>query len=238
MATLLMKFSGPLQSWGSSSKFETRHTEKYPTKSGVIGLIAGSMGLRRNDQSITSLNQINLAIRIDQPGNIIHDYHIASKYKANGEFDRNYVTNRYYIEDAIFLVGIESDDLNEINDIHSALKKPYFQPFLGRRANVITADFVQGIFEEPLMQVLREYPWQASKWFKKSRKDMTHLEIIADAPLLKNESKTIFMRDSVESFSQDHRKYNFRTVAQSTIPNPDIPGAHEHDVFQSFGKED
>lgn len=238
MTTLLMKFSGPLQSWGSSSKFETRHTEKYPTKSGVIGLIAGSMGLRRNDQRIVSLNQLNMAVRIDQPGNIIQDYQIASRYKANGELDRNYVTNRYYIEDAIFLVGIESDNLKEINDINLALREPYFQPFLGRRANTITADFVQGIFEEPLIEVLSEYPWQAAKWFKKSKKDMTHLEIIGDSKVVKEEIKTFFMRDSVKSFSQDHRKYNFRNVAQTTIPNPDNPGTHEHDAFNSIRKED
>ena len=49
MRTLLLKFAGPLQSWGTASDFEIRHTDLYPSKSAVIGLIAASLGYRRND---------------------------------------------------------------------------------------------------------------------------------------------------------------------------------------------
>ena len=38
MATLLLRLAAPLQSWGSDSKFETRKTDREPTKSGVVGL--------------------------------------------------------------------------------------------------------------------------------------------------------------------------------------------------------
>ncbi|MBR0232783.1 MAG: CRISPR-associated protein Cas5, partial [Synergistaceae bacterium] len=37
MSTLLLKLAGVLQSWGVESKFETRRTLGFPTKSGVIG---------------------------------------------------------------------------------------------------------------------------------------------------------------------------------------------------------
>ena len=37
MATLLLRLAAPLQSWGSDSKFETRKTDREPTKSGVVG---------------------------------------------------------------------------------------------------------------------------------------------------------------------------------------------------------
>ena len=40
MATLLLRLAAPLQAWGSSSKFNIRTTEREPTKSGVIGMIA------------------------------------------------------------------------------------------------------------------------------------------------------------------------------------------------------
>ena len=42
MATLLLRLAAPLQSWGSDSKFETRKTDREPTKSGVVGLLAVS----------------------------------------------------------------------------------------------------------------------------------------------------------------------------------------------------
>ena len=57
MATLLLRLSAPLQSWGAESKFETRRTEKFPTKSGVIGLLASALGYSRED-SLTDLNAL------------------------------------------------------------------------------------------------------------------------------------------------------------------------------------
>lgn len=45
MATLLLRLAAPLQSWGADSKFEIRKTNREPTKSGVIGLLAAALGL-------------------------------------------------------------------------------------------------------------------------------------------------------------------------------------------------
>ena len=47
MATLLLRLAAPLQAWGADSKFETRKTGREPTKSGVVGLLAAALGLRR-----------------------------------------------------------------------------------------------------------------------------------------------------------------------------------------------
>jgi CRISPR system Cascade subunit CasD len=44
MPVLLLRLAAPLQSWGVESKFDTRRTLGYPTKSGVIGLVASAMG--------------------------------------------------------------------------------------------------------------------------------------------------------------------------------------------------
>ncbi len=44
MATLLLRLAAPLQAWGADSKFETRKTNREPTKSGVIGLLAAALG--------------------------------------------------------------------------------------------------------------------------------------------------------------------------------------------------
>ena len=40
MATLLMRLAGPMQSWGTTSRFDQRDTGKEPSKSGVVGLLA------------------------------------------------------------------------------------------------------------------------------------------------------------------------------------------------------
>ena len=58
MATLLLRLAAPLQSWGMDSKFETRKTNREPTKSGIIGLLSAALGLRRDEtEKIEKLNQ-------------------------------------------------------------------------------------------------------------------------------------------------------------------------------------
>ncbi|MDW8358926.1 CRISPR-associated protein Cas5, partial [Thermus sp.] len=40
MPTLLLRLQGPMQAWGTRSRFDQRDTWPYPTKSGVLGLLA------------------------------------------------------------------------------------------------------------------------------------------------------------------------------------------------------
>ena len=99
----MLKFAGPLQSWGTNSHFETRHTDFYPSKSAVIGMIAASLGYRRNeDVKIRKFNDLDFAVRVDQHGNLLRDWHNA---KSDNRKDP-YTTNRYYLEDAVFVVAI------------------------------------------------------------------------------------------------------------------------------------
>lgn len=48
MSTLLLRLAAPLQAWGTESKFESRRTQREPSKSGVIGMLAAALGLRRD----------------------------------------------------------------------------------------------------------------------------------------------------------------------------------------------
>lgn len=119
--TILLKLAGPLQSWGTNSHFETRHTDLYPSKSGILGIVAGSLGLKRDDNTnIKKLNELLFATRIDQEGMILRDFQISAKYKANGIFERNYVSNRYYLSDAIFIVSLSHEDKEYIQKIYQA----------------------------------------------------------------------------------------------------------------------
>lgn len=84
MKTVLLKLSGPMQSWGTSSHFETRNTDYYPSKSAIIGIIVASFGYKRDeDEKIKKLNDLDFAVRVDQVGTLRKDFHIATKYKDN-----------------------------------------------------------------------------------------------------------------------------------------------------------
>lgn len=117
MATLLLRLAAPLQSWGSDSKFETRKTDREPTKSGVVGLLAAALGLRRDDtEGLARLNGLRFAVRADQEGSLLVDFHTAKSR------DTSYVTYRHYLQDAVFLAGLESEDEALLRELEAALR--------------------------------------------------------------------------------------------------------------------
>ncbi len=236
MKTILLKFAGPLQSWGSNSHFETRHTDYYPSKSAVIGIIAASLGYRRDeDRNIRRLNELNFAVRIDQVGTLLRDYHIARKYKSDGREDRTYVTNRYYLEDAVFVAAISHEDNSYMDEILRSLKNPYFQTFMGRRALPMCADFILDVVEDDIIEALKNYEWQAANWYKKKYKDrILTLEIYADSKLLENNVFTV-RRDRVISFSYKERKFAPRYESKINVQPVNYDAEKcidmEHDIW-------
>ena len=104
MATLLLRLAAPLQSWGADSKFETRKTNREPTKSGIIGLLAAALGLRRDDAAgLARLNGLHFAVRADREGSLLVDFHTANREEDRKKGKAPYVTYRHYLQDAVFL---------------------------------------------------------------------------------------------------------------------------------------
>ena len=129
MATLLLRLAAPLQAWGADSKFETRKTGREPTKSGVIGLLAAALGLRRDEsEALTRLTGLRFGVRVEREGQLLVDYHTA---KTQDE-KTSYVTYRHYLQDAVFLAGIESTDTALLQQLQQALLHPAFPLYLGR----------------------------------------------------------------------------------------------------------
>lgn len=234
MKTVLLKFSGPLQSWGTDSHFETRHTDTHPSKSGVIGMIAAGLGhIRGEDEKLIRLNRLGFAVRIDQVGQILRDFHTAKKYKENGDFKTTYVTNRYYLQDAVFVVALSSNDENLINEVVMAVKNPYFSLFLGRRSLPPTADLLLDIIDADAVTALKKFPWQAAEWYQK--KNSNRLQVFADDVLLAGGSIKI-RKDIPVSFSPDRgRKFNPRKEARIIIDAVVLETREEHDAFGAIG---
>lgn len=204
MATLLLRLAGPLQSWGVECKFETRRTMNYPTKSGVIGLIASAMGYSR-EQSVEDLSLLKFGVRIDRQGELLCDYHTAVSKKDI------YVTKRYYLSDAIFLVGLESDSVEFLHTIEYALKNPVYPLFLGRRSCPPTMPLVLGVRDNNLIDSLKEEKWLLENWRRKRIFDSNEkkLRIIIDNDDLNTMS---VIKDVPISFSPIHRKFLWRSV--------------------------
>ena len=222
MSTLLIRLAGPLQSWGINSNFDTRATEQYPSKSGVIGLLAAALGIRR-DGDLSALRALRFGVRVDKEGTLLRDFHTAHSAKSS------YVTYRYYLADAVFLAGVESQDEAFLRRLDDALKNPAFPLFLGRRSCPPTLPLSLGIREGVgVCDALNREPWIAPEWYQKRvqrRKEPQTLRVITDAA--PNEYGSVSVRDSPESFSPYHRKYGYRgaTERQAVSVSP------EHDPF-------
>ncbi len=239
MKTILLKFSGPMQSWGTCSHFETRHTDFYPSKSAVVGIIAASLGYRRDDfDNIKKLNELNFAVRIDQSGRLLKDYHTAKKYKKNGSIERTYVTNRYYLEDAVFVVVVSHEDDRWIREIEKSLRNPWFQPFMGRRSLPVNADFFIGIEDSGSIDSLKQLEWQAADWYKKRYHErLVRLEAFADAALMQTKHGQL-RKDRIISFSQKERKFGFRYETRFfvNVSNKLTEKTNtEHDIWSNMG---
>ncbi len=142
MHTLLLRLEGPMQSWGTTSRFDQRDTGKEPSKSGVTGLIAAAIGIPRDEwDRLKPLTELRFSVRHDRPGILRRDYQTAgcaepyTIIKANGDLSEDGVTSeRYYLVDASFLVGLEGDDHKLLKDVHEALKNPKWVLGLGRKS--------------------------------------------------------------------------------------------------------
>ncbi len=227
-SVLLMRFAGPLQSWGVESRFDRRNTERAPTKSAVIGLLASALG-RSRDDSIDDLRDLKFGVRLDQQGRRMTDFHIAQGRKSS------YVTYRDYLSDAIFLVGVEGPE-ELIQKLVIAVQSPYYPLFLGRRSCPPEGKVVLGIRQnKSLLEALSEEPWLGSI---KQVKRPDNLRLIIEAK--GNESNVGWLKDEPISFSKEHRQYEYRPYAERMIAFPLAESTEAqtlHDPLELMGGE-
>lgn len=150
MSTLLLRLAGPMQSWGTQSRFTERDTGREPSKSGVIGLLCAALGKPREEgphehPSLEELAGLGMGVRVDREGDLLVDYQTAGgthrlgdRYgvaKADGSKPGPVVSRRYYVADAAFLVGMHGDD-QLVRLLDEALLAPVWPLYLGRKAFV------------------------------------------------------------------------------------------------------
>ena len=223
MSTLLLRLAAPLQAWGSDSRFETRRTGREPTKSGVIGLLAAALGRSRAD-SVDDLCRLRFGVRVDQEGQLLRDFHTAKSDKTS------YVTRRYYLSDAVFLVGLEDEDEEYLRSLEHALRNPAFPLFLGRRSCPPTLPLCLGMRDDSLEQALRAEPSlvPVCRGDTKKRKIRVLLETGPET------YGAVVQQDLPLSFSPEHRQYGYRAVREEVWDTVPIPEPTEHDPFEEL----
>jgi CRISPR system Cascade subunit CasD len=76
---LCFRLHGPLASWGDVAVGERRPTTPHLSRSAALGLVAGALGIRRDDaEAVRALDEaFGFGSRTDSPGELLVDYHTA-----------------------------------------------------------------------------------------------------------------------------------------------------------------
>lgn len=208
---LLMACIGPMQSWGTRSRFEIRDTEREPSKSGIIGMIASALGRDREDP-LADLASLRMGVRVDREGVIKDDYQTVQKVAvASGGTPTNQVSHRHYLSDAVFLVGLEGDGVL-LGRLHGALKKPKRPLFLGRKSYVPSVPLYlsNGLVRQTILEdALINFPYLLETL---SRKNLEKNEIVCRF-IMESTARTFELRkDQPVNFQIGDRRYRDRYV--------------------------
>lgn len=220
MTVLLLRLAAPLQSWGTSSRFVRRNTDRAPSKSGVIGLLAAARGVRRTDP-LEDLAHLRVGVRIDQPGRIERDFQTARTHDGTTSMPLSY---RFYLADAVFLAAVEGDHAL-VEGLRDALLRPTFPLYLGRRSCPPAGPLPLGLRDGDMETALETEPWRASPWTQRAhRSDHVTLDTIVDCP--PDGDGGYLVRDEPLSFDPRHRDYGWRRVHEKPVevPNPHYRG--------------
>jgi CRISPR system Cascade subunit CasD len=172
MSVLLMRLAGPMQSWGTRSRFTNRDTGLEPSKSGVVGLLCAALGWPRDAETFdiagspytlaSFAGALKMAVRVDRQGRLMRDYHTAQDVPwadpTKGAQD-TMLSERFYLADSDFLVGLEGD-CGLLKQLDGALRRPVWPLFLGRKAFVPALPVSEGVRDGELLPVMSGHGWR------------------------------------------------------------------------------
>lgn len=136
-----LRLHGPLQAWGGPVIGDGRPTLPFPTRSGVLGLVAACMGIPRRDvdRLLALAEGTRVHVRVDAPGTPLVDDQTIQGHPAASETRQTIQSKRTYLCDASFVAVVVPGDRALVSTIGDAAMSPKFAPFLGRRSCVLSS---------------------------------------------------------------------------------------------------
>jgi CRISPR system Cascade subunit CasD len=178
---------------------------------------------RENWNDLEPLTQLSMAVRHDRSGVPKRDYQTAgcaatdTIIRADGAQakDGGVVSDRFYLADAAFLVGLEGGDRVLLAKCHAALHDPFWPLALGRKSYVPSEPIwlENGLQDASLRDVLTRWPWISSlrAWEECPDKLLASFDSDDDSGVLK-------MDQPLSSFAE--RRFGARFVRSEWITFP------------------
>jgi len=203
---LILRLKGVLQSWGGHTFEDYRPSNLFPTRSGLVGLLAACLGIDRKDlenQKALS-DSFRYAVRVDETPNRFHkitDFHTVLKARrVSGKAgDDPIVSRREYLCDASFTVAMKFMDNATFDSqkIIKFLQKPVYTPFLGRRSCPLSGPSFHSIVQtESFIKALEAVePFRGTIYSEENENDNRF--IVRDVPLCNGKrqfaTRTVFI---------------------------------------------
>jgi CRISPR system Cascade subunit CasD len=217
MSVLLLRLAGPMQSWGTRSRFTNRDTGLEPSRSGVIGLLCAALG-RPRDEPLDDFLPLKMAVRVDREGRLMRDFHTARDVRRADPTkgtQETVVSERFYLADADFLVGLEGDRAF-LDRLDAALRHPVWPLFLGRKSFVPSLPVSEGVIEGTRLDVLQRHPWR--KRYRGENEPAGRLRGLDEVPYGTGEPR----QDVPLSFVSRDRRFTVRHVQLIDFEPPPI----------------
>lgn len=240
MPTLAFYIDAPMQSWGASSKFQYRETNPFPTKSALVGLIAGAMGIDKHAadeaEQLNPLAELKITVvRLEKPKRTatrFTDFHtvgggydkkaspwekMSIPQKASGAPFGTVITRRSYLGDASFAVLLEGDT-ELLKRIQSALLDPIWGLWFGRKTCLPASPLTPTLGDDrqdALNRLLEALPGLASA-------PLDAFEYQEEVSASDNEDGIFYQSDQPVAFGQHHgavpAPYQARGIRQHRPP--------------------
>jgi CRISPR system Cascade subunit CasD len=138
---LIFRLYGVMASFGKPAIGKLRHSYNTPTKSQVVGLIACSHGIDREEEDkILELSKCEIGIKNIEIGNHLLDFHIVQCPKSNKQYknrleeiqniSQNVIAEKEYVSNAVNLIAIKTS--SDLEHMKQKLLEPEFSLFIGR----------------------------------------------------------------------------------------------------------
>lgn len=185
MNYLLFRLYGPLVSWGDLAVGTRRPSQRHPSKSAVLGLVAAALGLEREDPRQRDLFlDYKLGVKLIYSGDPLVDYHtiqVRSQESKRRFYNRQQelalprnqlntiLSSRDYYQDQLSVIALWSENdtpVFSMQQIITALQRPKFHLYLGRKscplsipleAQVLEAESLRLAFNRAKFNPLREF---------------------------------------------------------------------------------
>lgn len=170
-ACLALLLDGPMQSWGFASRFTRRTTALFPTKSGVVGLLAAAMGVDKFSEDegvriaeLAALRCTTVNLPKQRQGRTLPMLRLADYHTIGGGYDKRteamkkpraasgagletVLSERHYLLDARFGILLEGERA-WLEEIAAHLRNPKWGVWFGRKCCLPASPLLAGVSDD------------------------------------------------------------------------------------------